>query len=373
MAERKKRSIPPRARTMLLPARTRGAPGGTGRTRRAPGARAPPQADAPAAPYPRRSRHRRRPRRVDRSGLRPGRQPVRRAPGHGWRSARSAGDPAARHGHLPAHGHAVLRGARYFDARRRARRWPPIGASWPWPSARPKWRRSTPSDLYPMGVELAIGRVLKMPDGTTALLVQGQHRVRIKKYIQTHPYLRARGRGRSRRRASENLPTEAMMRAVLALFEKVVKMSRNLPRGRLRGGDEHRRAGLAGRLRSPRRCRLDAGQAPGRSWRRSTRASGCKSSSILLAKELDVLELESRIQTQVQKEVDKTQREYLPARADRRRSRTSWARTTRRRARSTSCASKIEAAGMPEEVHEKAIEELDRLAADAGRWRPRSA
>ena len=39
-----------------------------------------------------------------------------------------------------------------------------------------------PDDLYPVGVELAIGRVLKMPDGTTALLVQGQRRVAISGY-----------------------------------------------------------------------------------------------------------------------------------------------------------------------------------------------
>ena len=46
-------------------------------------------------------------------------------------------------------------------------------------------------DLYHVGVELIIGRQLKMPDGTTALVVQGQHRVRLKKYVQGEPYLRA--------------------------------------------------------------------------------------------------------------------------------------------------------------------------------------
>ncbi|HYP39441.1 MAG TPA: LON peptidase substrate-binding domain-containing protein, partial [Chloroflexia bacterium] len=85
----------------------------------------------------------------------------------------------------------------------------------------------TPDNLYTMGVELVIGRSLKMPDGTISLLVQGQRRVRLLRYLRMDPYIRVMGEG-IEDQAEKTSTTEALMRAVLALFEKVVKLSRNL-------------------------------------------------------------------------------------------------------------------------------------------------
>src|SRR4051812_21480683 len=84
-----------------------------------------------------------------------------------------------------------------------------------------------PNDLYEMGVELVIGRSLKMPDGTNSLLVQGQRRVRVLRYLRTEPFVLVEGEPIED--SDEKAPgTEALMRAVLALFEKIVKFSRNL-------------------------------------------------------------------------------------------------------------------------------------------------
>ena len=49
-----------------------------------------------------------------------------------------------------------------------------------------------PNDLYGMGVEASIQRVLKMPDGSTSIVVQGQRRMRVLDFIQERPVLRAR-------------------------------------------------------------------------------------------------------------------------------------------------------------------------------------
>jgi len=84
-----------------------------------------------------------------------------------------------------------------------------------------------PDDLYDIGVELVIGRSLKMPDGTSSLLVQGQRRVRVTKYLRTDPYLRVVAEPIDEP-TEKNQKTEALMRAVLALFEKVVNLSHNL-------------------------------------------------------------------------------------------------------------------------------------------------
>jgi ATP-dependent Lon protease len=47
-------------------------------------------------------------------------------------------------------------------------------------------------DLYTVGVEMVVGRTLRMPDGTTNILGQGRRRVQILELTQTHPYIRAR-------------------------------------------------------------------------------------------------------------------------------------------------------------------------------------
>jgi ATP-dependent Lon protease len=215
----------------------------------------------------------------------------------------------------------------------------------------------TPRDLYPIGVELAIGRVLKMPDGTTALLVQGQRRVEIQRYTQAHPFLRAQGRAIPEP-DERNLPVEAMMRAVLALFEKVVKMSRTLPEDAYVAALNVEEPGwLADLIASSvqldleKRQEILATQDP---------AERLQKLSIMLAKEVDVLDLESRIQTEVQKEVDKSQREYY-LREQIKAIQHELGEDDPQTRESNELRAKIEAAGMPEEVHKKAVEELERL------------
>src|SRR5512141_2484089 len=49
-------------------------------------------------------------------------------------------------------------------------------------------------DFLPVGVEMAVGRLLQMPDGSHSALVQGRRRVEILEYIRTTPYLMVRAR-----------------------------------------------------------------------------------------------------------------------------------------------------------------------------------
>jgi len=85
-----------------------------------------------------------------------------------------------------------------------------------------------PEDLFTFGAEVEIGRMLRIPDGTISVLSQGLQRVQIVEYIHLEPYIRVRALPIYE--AMEKTPlTEALMRAVLALFEKVVQLNRNLP------------------------------------------------------------------------------------------------------------------------------------------------
>ncbi len=214
-----------------------------------------------------------------------------------------------------------------------------------------------PDDLYTVGVELVIGRSLKMPDGTSSLLVQGQRRLKVLRYVRTEPYMRVLAEPVEE--SAEKTPaTEALMRAVLALFEKVVKLSHNLSDDSYVAAmnvdepgwladliastitlDQERRQKLLETIDPVERLRL---------------------LSIMLAKELDVLNLENRIHDRVQNEVDKSQREYylreqLKAIAQ------ELGEDDPATREINELRGKIEAAGMTEEVQKKALDELGRL------------
>jgi ATP-dependent Lon protease len=216
-----------------------------------------------------------------------------------------------------------------------------------------------PDDLYEMGVELVIGRSLKMPDGTNSLLVQGQRRVRVLRYLRTEPFVLVEGEPIED--SEEKAPgTEALMRAVLALFEKIVKLSRNLSEESYVAAMNVDEPGwladlVASTLTLPQESRqaiLDTVDPVER----------LQNLSLMLAKELDVLDLENRIQDRVQSEVDKSQREFylreqMKAIAHELQD---YDPATRE---ANDLRGRIEAANMPEEVQKKAFEELERLQA----------
>ncbi|NJN67728.1 MAG: endopeptidase La, partial [Chloroflexaceae bacterium] len=163
-------------------------------------------------------------------------------------------------------------------------------------------------DLYPIGVEATIQRVLKMPDGTTSVVVQGVRRMRLLKLAQERPYLQALAVPVSIAE-EQSLAVEAMRRAVLSLFEKVVRLSRILPDDSYMTALNVPEPGwLADMIAStlpldiPRRQEILETIDPEERLRRL---------SMILSQELDVLELETRIHNQVQKEVDRSQREFF--------------------------------------------------------------
>ena len=82
-------------------------------------------------------------------------------------------------------------------------------------------------DLYIVGVEAYIERVIKLPDGTTNVLLRGQHRMKRIAYTQESPYARVSAEVITDTIES-SLALEALRRAVLALFEKCVSVNPTL-------------------------------------------------------------------------------------------------------------------------------------------------
>lgn len=217
----------------------------------------------------------------------------------------------------------------------------------------------TPSDLHDIGTEVIAGRVLRMPDGTTSVLTQGQHRVRITEYVQTSPYLRVKVQPVVEK-TERTLPMEAMMRAVLALFEKCVQLDRNLPEdayvAAMNIDDPSWLADMVASvidLTTDERLRLLSMLEP---------YARLQALSVLLNRKLEVLELESQIQNQVQQEVDKNQREYY-LREQMRVIQNELGEIDSHLSEMTELQNKLAAADMPEEARTRAERELNRLAA----------
>src|SRR5256886_11894662 len=74
-------------------------------------------------------------------------------------------------------------------------------------------------DVFTVGVEGIVDRVLKMPDGTTSVLLHGQRRLRRLEYTQQTPFMRVRTEA-VHEETERTLAVEALVRAALALFEK---------------------------------------------------------------------------------------------------------------------------------------------------------
>ena len=164
------------------------------------------------------------------------------------------------------------------------------------------------NDIYVMGTEIVVGRTLRLPDDTVSVLAQGRRRVELIEFTQFEPYVRARARV-----IDEILDwqenTEALMRAVLTLFEKVVTLNRNIPEDAytyaLNIGEPGWIADfVASTLFLPLETRQDVLETLDPTER-------LQKISLVLAKELSVLEMEDEIHSQVQQEVDRSQREFF--------------------------------------------------------------
>lgn len=163
-------------------------------------------------------------------------------------------------------------------------------------------------DIYTVGTETVIGRAMRMPDATTSALVQGRRRVEILEFTQWEPYIRVRIRPLEEPDVWERT-TEALMRAVMALFEKVVELDRRLPEDIYAFALNIDEPGwladfVAATLEIPMETRQELLECLDANVR-------LQKMSILLAQELDVLEMEDHIHSQVQQEVDKMQREHF--------------------------------------------------------------
>ncbi len=165
-----------------------------------------------------------------------------------------------------------------------------------------------PDDLYGVGVAGVVARMLKVPDGSIRILVQATKRIKIGDFVQTEPYLVAR---------IEELPDrvepsqelQALTRNVQRTFSEIIEQIPYLPEElQMMVANMDDPSGLSHLIAGALRISVEEKQElleevdVGRRLRRL---------SEILARELEVVRLGTQIQSQVQSELDKGQREYL--------------------------------------------------------------
>ena len=165
-----------------------------------------------------------------------------------------------------------------------------------------------PGDLHAVGVAGTVARMLKVPDGTLRILVQAGPRIAITGFATEQPYLVAEIEA-APDELTEGPELTALMRNVQETFGQIVEDVPYLPEElQLAVANLDDPSALAHLIASSLRISAEEKQAlleerdVGRRLRRL---------SEILARELEVVAIGSRIQSQVQSELDKTQREYV--------------------------------------------------------------
>jgi ATP-dependent Lon protease len=214
-----------------------------------------------------------------------------------------------------------------------------------------------PAEIYEIGTAAQVHRVLKAPDGTIRLAVQGLERIRIREYIQEKPYLRARVEVLPET-VEESLEVEALTRAVQDLFRRLVELDGQMP-------DEL--AVMAANVENARQLaylvassmRLELADAQQMLEIDSVQEKLLRLTQ-LLNKEVDVLELGHKIQSQAQGEMERMQRDFF-LREQLKAIQRELGEEDEQAADIRELEERIEAAGLSDEALKEAQRELNRM------------
>jgi ATP-dependent Lon protease len=214
-----------------------------------------------------------------------------------------------------------------------------------------------PGEIYEIGCAVSILQELKLPDGTAKALVEGRQRIRILEYLEKDPYLKVRVEV-VEESADADVEARALMRNLLADFEQASQLGKPIP---------HEVLLAAGAIEAPGRLadfvafhlslKVEEKQQILEAVDPKARL---KKTSDFLRKELEILELGSKIQNRVKESMSKSQREYF-LREQLKAIQQELGQFDEVQAEIEEYREKIAASGMPEAVREKAEKEVGRL------------
>ena len=214
-----------------------------------------------------------------------------------------------------------------------------------------------PEDVYTVGTLAEVVQLLRLPDGTIRVMIEGFERVRIKGYAHTDPYLRARVEAAPEIH-EPGIETEALVRNVVAQFERLINLGKNLPTEAL---ETARRMTDPGRLADliayytqiPVEVKQQILEAANQRERLDVLAN-------VLNREIEILEVERKISSRVKKELEESQKEFY-LREKMKAIQQELGERDERTGEIEELRNRILAAKMPEEVEERALKEVERL------------
>ncbi|MGQ9778454.1 MAG: endopeptidase La [Bacillota bacterium] len=216
-----------------------------------------------------------------------------------------------------------------------------------------------PEEIYSLGTLVEIKQLVKLPEAVR-VLVEGLARVKLVEYLQEEPYYRV-GVVRLEEEAIRDTELEALMRHVLSQFEQYVKLGKNAPAELLAVVAEIEEPGrladtIASHLGAPlmktedRQALLEAVEAKAR----------LEKLSLVLAREIEILEMERKIQLRVKRQMEKSQKEYY-LREQMKAIQKELGEYDERAAEAEELRERLAGLDLPEEVRQKAEKEIERL------------
>ena len=222
----------------------------------------------------------------------------------------------------------------------------------------PEKEEPTPADLYDVGVVGVVERMVKVPDGTLRILVQATQRVRLDDFVTDRPYLIARI-SEEPDVVKRNAELEALTRNVQRTFSEIVEQIPYLPEElQLAVANIDDPSALAHLISGALRIETAEKQEL---LEEVDVAKRLRHLSQILARELEVVQLGTQIQSRVQSEVDKGQREFF-LRQQLKAIQDELGEEDEGAAEIKELQERIEAANLPEEARKAADRELGRLA-----------
>ncbi len=170
-----------------------------------------------------------------------------------------------------------------------------------------KTKNPGPDDIYSVGTMASIIQLLRLPDGTVKVLVEGKSRVRIKEYVETKPYLSAVVEDADET-PKKPLEAKALVRSVKDTFEMYVKLNKRIPPEMLmRVNTIEDVSELADIIAAQLNLKIEDKQKI-----LETSDPGCRLEELLsmMSSEIEILEVEKKIRSRVKRQMERSQKEY---------------------------------------------------------------
>ncbi len=222
----------------------------------------------------------------------------------------------------------------------------------------PELETPGPDEIYRVGTLASIHRLFRAPDGTIRMLVQGMSRLHVDDYTATEPFLRAKVHAVPET-VETTLEVEALTRNVVGMFTRLAELVPSIP-GELISQTLNVSDPLQLVYTIATYIRIDLAEAQQILEMDSTEAK-LRRVMVVLGKELEVLELGRKIQTEAQGEMEKVQREYY-LREQLKAIQRELGEADEQTVEVEEFRRRIAEAGMPEEAEKEAKRELDRLS-----------